>query len=259
MSEETTISFVLKGKVNGVSLTPETIGLSQFNEFNRQVEEFIAGSQHLKLEGARIDISEGSYKIGILLSSLLFSALEPDLELLHRQDSLGEIDPKRQEIITKWQSRSKQSDDWQYQIVPQKGNFSKITISNKSDFHVGKIVPWIAVEKQLLGQIVDMGGIQKANVHLRLIETGKTVILNSSQSYLQNQEENRLYHKVLVHVKAEQHHKTGELRNIKLIRFVDYSPNYDESALDEFSIKGSSAWAEVTDSAAWVRKLRGGT
>lgn len=36
MSEE--IEFVLRGKVDGVAITPRTIGLSQYNESNQQVE-----------------------------------------------------------------------------------------------------------------------------------------------------------------------------------------------------------------------------
>jgi hypothetical protein len=56
MSKNTTIEFVLRGKVDGLEITPRTIGLSQFKEFNRQVEEFIGGSQKLKLGEAHVEI-----------------------------------------------------------------------------------------------------------------------------------------------------------------------------------------------------------
>ena len=70
--------------------------------------------------------------------------------------------------------------------------------------------------------------------------------------------ENRLYHKALLQVRAEQHFRTGELRNVQLIAFVDYQPAYDEAALDRFAEKGEQAWADVPDAARWVRELRGG-
>ena len=40
------IDFVLRGRVDGVEITPATIGLSRFNEFNGQVEEFVGVTKH---------------------------------------------------------------------------------------------------------------------------------------------------------------------------------------------------------------------
>jgi hypothetical protein len=110
----------------------------------------------------------------------------------------------------------------------------------------------------LFGEIIDMGGTQKANIHLKLDRSGKTVLVGAAQGYLRDQEENRLYHKALLQVRAEQHYKTGDLRNIQLIAFVDYQPSYDEEALDRFAAKGAEAWADVPDAAQWVRETRGG-
>ena len=103
-----------------------------------------------------------------------------------------------------------------------------------------------------------MGGQQKANVHLRVERGGKTLLVGTSQGYLREQVENRLYHKALLHVRAEQHYRTGELRNVQLIAFVDYQPAYNEEALDRFAAQGATAWADVPDVAQWVREVRGG-
>jgi hypothetical protein len=84
------------------------------------------------------------------------------------------------------------------------------------------------------------------------------MLIGASQGYLREQVENRLYHKALLHVRAEQHFRTGDLRNINLIAFVDYQPAYNEAALDGFASKGAEAWADVPDAAKWVREVRGG-
>jgi hypothetical protein len=55
MSETPSIEFALHGKVEGVEITPRTIGLSQFNEFNQQVEMFVGGSQKLKLDQVHVE------------------------------------------------------------------------------------------------------------------------------------------------------------------------------------------------------------
>jgi hypothetical protein len=187
MSTVQTIEFFLRGKVGGVELTPRTIGLSQFNEFNQQVEAFVAGSQKGKQNETHVEVAEGS------------------------------------------------------------------------DYRIGAAIPWVTVEKYLFGVVEDMGGAQKANIHLRLRDTGQTVIVGASQDVLRDQPENRVYRQTLLRVIAEQHFKTGQLRNVRLLAFEDYAPSYDENALNAFADQGSQAWRDIPDAVAWVREQRGGT
>ena len=60
MAGPQTIDSVLRGRVDGVEITPATIGLSRFNEFNRQVEDFVGGSEKLPLDEVRVQIEPGS-------------------------------------------------------------------------------------------------------------------------------------------------------------------------------------------------------
>jgi hypothetical protein len=258
MEPQHQIEFVLKDRVNGAEITPTTIGLDRFNEFNQQVADFIAGSERLKLDEVHASVSAGSYKLTVVLPVLILTAVQPDLQRLVRQDSLGEIDPKRAEVITKWQARSKGNPDLHYSINPQGIDAKPIQLNTATDYRVGEIVPWVKVEKYLFGTVMDMGGAQKANVHVRLEDSGQVVRVGTNQDYLKNQKENRLYRKVLVRVEADQHYKTGELRNLRLLAFEDYESKYDEGALDRFAQAGKRAWADVPDAAAWVRQLRGG-
>jgi hypothetical protein len=257
MSETTSIEFVLHGKVEGLEITPRTIGLSQFNEFNQQVETFIGGSQKLKLDQVHVEIAESSYLLRAILPAVVLSSLEPDLKLMARQDVLGELDYKRAEIVQKWQARTKTNPDLDYIVRPRGDALPEVRISRETDYRVGAVIPWVAVEKYLFGEVMDMGGTQRANIHLKLDRGGKTVLVGASQGYLREQVENRLYHKALLHVRAEQHFRTGDLRNILMISFVDYQPTYNEAALDQFAAKGANAWADVPDAAMWVREVRG--
>ncbi len=256
MNNEYEIEFVLRDKVEGVEITPSTIGLSRFNEFNQQVEAFIAGSERLKPEEVQVVIAEGSYKLTALLSAGLLAGLEPDLRALQRQDSLGEIDEKRAEIVAKWQARSKGRPELSFAIRPLGAALRPVELSMATDYRVGEIVPWVKVEKYLFGTVMDMGGAKTANVHLRLADTGQIVRVGSNQGTLKGND--RLYHKALLRVEAEQHFRSGQLRSVRLIAFEDYEPTYDEAALDRFAEAGSVAWADVPDAAEWVRQLRGG-
>jgi hypothetical protein len=258
MSEVAQIEFALHGKVDGVEIAPRTIGLSQFNEYNQQVETFIAGSQKLKLDQVHVEVIEGSYVLRTLFPVVVMAALEPDLKLMAREDVLGELDVRRAEIVQKWQARSKNNPDLTYEVRSRIKGLPRIKVSHETDYRVGEIIPWVAVEKYLFGQVVDMGGMQKANVHLKLERSGKTLLVGASQGYLREQVENRLYHKALLHVRAEQHYRTGDLRNVQLISFMDYQPAYSEEALDRFAAMGTEAWADVPAAAQWVREVRGG-
>ena len=252
------IAFVMYESVNDKELTPDSIGLSAFNEFNQQVAEFISGSERLKLDEVRIHVSRGSYKLTVFLPMVLLAAIEPDLRSLQRHDALGEIDPRRADIVTKWQTRAKAKPGVRYGILPEGMAAKPIELNATSDYRVGAVVPWVKVEKYLFGTVMDMGGAQKANVHIRIEDSGELVRIGSNQEYLMDQEKNRLYRKVLVRVEAEQHYRTGELRNLRLLSFEDYEPQYDETALDRFAAAGRRAWADVPDAAKWLRNQRGG-
>ena len=258
MSGTISIEFVLHGRVEGVEITPRTISLSLFNEFNLQVEAFLSGQQRVKVDDVQLEILPGSYVLRTLVPVVLLASLESDLGRLTREDALGELDPRRAEVIQKWQARARGSPELRYEVRPQTETMPKVRITSETDFRIGEVVPWVAVEKYLFGQVMDMGGAQKANIHLKLDRGRKTVVVGATQDYLREQVENRLYHKVLLHVRAEQHIRTGELRNVRLLSFVDYQPGYNEEALDRFVAKGTAAWAEVPDAAGWVRELRGG-
>lgn len=152
-----------------------------------------------------MEIGQSSYVLRALLPAVVLVSLEPDLLLMGRQDVLGELDIRRADVVQKWQARAKSNPDLSYEVRPPGESLPRVRISRETDYRVGEVVPWVAVEKYLFGQVMDMGGIQKANIHLRLDRGGKTVLVGASQGYLREQEENRLYHKALLHVRAEQH------------------------------------------------------
>lgn len=242
--------------MDGVEISPATIGLSRFNEFNQQVQEFLSGSERVKVDDVHIAVDTGSYKLLTFPPSELQVAIATDLRRLHREDALGEIDSKRAEILQKWQTRAKSNPELQYAIRPTGMAASSVELSIKTDYRIGKIAPWVKVEKYLFGTILSIGGAQKANVHIRLQDSGQVVVVGSNQSYLKGN--NRLYHTALLRVEADQHYKTSELRNLRLLSFEEYEPGFNEAVLDSFVVDGSKAWADVPDAAAWVRELRGG-
>ena len=253
------ISFTLRAKVNQREVTPATIGLSLFNQFNSEVEGFLTGGQRrVPLDEVRLEIQEGSYKLFLILPALLAATLEPDLRKLHREDALGDIDPKRAEVVKQWQKRARINPDYWVAIDSSEKAFKPIKISKETDYRTPDEDDWVAVEKYVVGTVVDMGGTTAANVHLVNDDTGKRLVAVSSEDFLREQEENYLYRKVQVYVSAQENVKTGELRDIRLITFVGKGPSYDEAELEAVINKGTKAWANVPDSVAWLKNVREG-
>jgi hypothetical protein len=258
MSE--TLEFILHGTINGEKITPRTINLSQFNEFNQQVEQFIAGRFGTKLDTVHVLVQESSYGLSALMEAPLIVPVDDDLDrLLERQDSLGEIDPKRAEIVKKWQSRASSYDDMYIEVRSsrrQSRSLPALRISHETNYRVGESVPWVVVEKYLFGSVQEMGGSTISNVHLRMPGTEKLIKIDSDRDHLKGK--GVLYENVLVRVRAKENVRTGELKDFKLMEFVDYSPQFDEAALDRFAEAGRVAWSNVPDAEQWLRELRGG-
>ena len=52
---------------------------------------------------------------------------------------------------------------------------------------------------------------------------------------------------------------TRDLRNARLVEFVEYAPKVDEDDLARMTRRGAVAWKDVADATAWVDELRGGS
>jgi len=263
MSE--TIDFELHDKVDGVEITPTTINFTRFNEFNQQVEDFVAGSdgdsgRKLLLDTVYVEVHPGSYCLRVVLTLAMLAAVEPEVRLLTRQDALSNLDKKRAKIVERWQSRAKTNDDLYYEVRISRSDgrdAPSIRIGPETNFRYGAADPWVSVETYLLGEVFDMGG-EKPNVHIRLSESGEIHIVQTDKNTLRGLEKNPLYERALLHVTGEQNTETRQLRKLRLLEFVNYNPNYDEAALQRFIAAGREAWADVPNAAAWVRELRGG-
>jgi hypothetical protein len=116
---------------------------------------------------------------------------------------------------------------------------------------------WVAVDEYLSGTMAEVDRGLRANVRL-VLENGQTVTVSASAEALRKLPADFVNKRSLLHVVAEQHLNSGRLRNVRLVRVKEYSPSYDEAALDRFAAKGREAWRDVPDAAAWVRDLRGG-
>ncbi len=258
MSSYETISFKMENQIEGVEITPETIGFTQFNRFNKEVEEFVKGGvREVQLDDVHVAVEQGSYRLRLLIPLTLVQLVQPDVQRLETGNDLDGMNPTRQTIVKKWQRQARRHPNFKVSIESSENTFKPITISNMTDYHQKSENLWVETEKYLTGRVLDIGGKSAANVHLQVDGIRNPLVISSSEDYLRDQEENMLYHDVQVRILAEQNLQTRNLRKLRLIEFTGSAPSYNEDELSRVVETGTKAWADVENITQWVAEQRG--
>lgn len=248
------LRFAVSDRINDSEVSPSHVSLALLGEFQKDVSEFLKGSTNdVELSKVIVSIEQGS--LALRASELRSTnTLWSDLEHLNSTDSLSLIDLKRAKVIERWQSSARKNPHRRYSVVDESARIS-FSIDSTSEYHRMEDM-WVSVEKYLYGEVVDIGGTTKPNVHLKL-ENGATLTIPATRNLLEKGEQNRLYRAALLHVTAEENLITGELRNYQLLEFADYQPSYDETKFNLMVERGTKAWADVSDATEWLEALRG--
>lgn len=254
MQPANTLRFALNDRIQDAEVGPAHVPLALLGHFQNDVAEFLAGSgKDVNLNQVMVAIEEGSLAfvaVGLLAAANLWA----DVERLKNPGQLGLIDPKRSAVVERWQAAARKHPHRCYTLANQGGK-AIIRVDAQSDFRNQTTAMWVEVKKYLHGQITDLGGTGKANVHLKL-DSGKTQVIVTTQALLADEERNRLYKPAVLRISAEENLHTGELRNQTLLGFEDAQPTWDAAAFGEVVRKGTQAWADVPDD--WLENLRSG-
>lgn len=248
------LRFSLDDRIDDVEVNPAHVSLALLGEFQRDVVDFLRGSNK-EIDPADVPVSIESGSLVIAAGGLLAaSSLWVDVIQLQNPAALGLIDPKRAAVIERWQAAARKNPHRSYRLTDKDGQRG-VLVSAGSDFRNQVEAIWVAVEKYVEGTVVDWGGTNKPNVHIR-VHGGKVLIIAASQQLLADEEHNRLYRPALLRVSAEESLKTGELRNLNLLAFEADRPGWNEAAFNKLVEKGTQAWADVPDN--WLEELRSG-
>jgi len=253
------ISFTLHAKLGDDELSPESIPFARLNLFNQQVETFLAGhSRDYQSDELKVKIENGSYKLLVWLPATLLPNLQQDLTALQSGASLDAIDSKRATILNQWQETSITEPNTSFEITPAWSPAAEpIRIDHDSSFTLPEDKTlWFETEKYIKGEILEAGGSTRTNLHLKVEEQSRSITIGASKSSLKGQPLGRLYEEQVIRIKAEENYRTGELRNLEFIEFVDYQPAFDSDELDALIEQASPKWADVPDTNAWLDQIR---
>lgn len=249
------ITIALTDHSAGFEATPHRVLLGDLSSFSADVAVFLRG------EGKEVDTN--TLEVAVLQGSLAIEtapvAMAPklfrDLRTLMDGELLDSLDTKRREVMERWQKASRQSKHVTYSISAP---FLEKTIhvNAETDYHSDDADQWVQVERYVRGEIQDLGGMTKANAHIKLPD-GRTLKVTTERDVLRDDSVNRLYKLAMLRIKAEYNVLTRELRNAKLVAFVEHASTVDEESLSRLTRRGAEAWKDVPNATVWVDELRG--
>jgi hypothetical protein len=254
MEPTNALRFAVSDRINDAEVGPAHIPLALLGQFQSEVEEFLRGSnKDVDANQATVSIEEGSLAL-VVTGLLAASGLWTDIERLHDPLALGLVDPKRAAVVERWQAAARKHPHRRYRLADDDGKV-QLLVDATSDYRNQVEAVWVSVEKYLQGQVTDLGGTNKANVHLK-VAGGNVLTIAASQELLAAEEQNRLYRPAVLRVAAEENLATGALRNLSLLGFEPHAPGWNEDQFNQMVRKGTQAWADVP--ADWLDNLRGG-
>lgn len=250
------ITLALIDHSDGFEAHPERIRLGDLADFSTDVEAFLRGNgKEVDAKTLEVAIRKGS--LAIETTPLLAAPdLFRDLRTLLAGELLDTLDAKRREVMERWQKAARQTRQLAYRISAPFLD-RPILVNAESDYHADDADQWVQVERYIRGEIQDLGGSTKANAHVKLPD-GRTLKVTTERDVLRNDTVNRLYKQAMLRIKADYNVLTRDLRNARLVEFVEYAPKVDEDELARMTRRGAVAWKDVPDATAWVDELRGG-
>lgn len=253
--EPVSLRIALEDTSRGYEVSPERVPLSLLAEFAGDVEDFVRGAAK-EVDAPAIEVSVVKGSLAFVMTPLVAPVLLQDLRALLRSSDMTLIDPKRRAVVTKWQTlaRGRFSRSIKIDAGPTVGAFS---IDSTSDFKTLDADEWVAVERYIKGEIMDLGGVKSSNAHIKLPD-GSRLMVQTDKRLIKAEKTNLVYQEVHLRVRAELNIRTKQLREVSLIEFVKYEPRFDEVQFNKAVERGGKSWSDVEDPAQWVKDLRGG-
>lgn len=251
-----TITFALTDSSAGFDASPERVRLGDLAAFSAEVAAFLRGDGK-ELDPATLEVAVRKGSLVIETAPLPAAPrLFADLRALLGSELLDAVDARRREIMERWQKAARQVPGLAYRVAAP---FLErpVVVDADSDYRADDADQWVQVERYIRGEIQDLGGATKVNAHVRLPD-GRSLKVTAERDVLRDDTVNRLYKQAMLRIRAEYNVLTRELRNARLVEFVEYAPRVDEDDMAQLTRRGAQAWKDVPDATLWVDELRGG-
>ncbi len=142
-----------------------------------------------------------------------------------------------------------------FELKTSLGIDKELVISPKTNY-IRPESYWFDSEFYLYGELQNIGGKKKCNIHIGSDEYGD-LIVQTDKTTIEHLKENLLYKTIGIRASGKENIK-GEFKknSLKLIEFLDYNPTYDQNYINQWIAKAGKHWKGV-DPEKWLSELRG--
>lgn len=250
------IEIKVNGKKGNLDLTPDNYDIRDVIAVLEQAENLLFPNNKKERPTISYDIQEGSVKhiIKTSLQAIIgFNALL--FQIQANNNVIDFLEPQTAKAFEFFQETA-QKQGVSFEISTSVANSTKISVDKATEFTRSEEI-WVDAEFYFYGLVVDLGGKQKANIHLDTKDYG-VLKIDADKDLLADYESNPLYKKYGVRAKGKQNITTGDIdkSTLKLLEIIDYSPSYKEDYIKGLIDKARGSWEGVRDADEWLSQLR---
>jgi hypothetical protein len=251
------ISITITGKTADGNLNPKDIDIAETKDLLIDVETLLYPTKPEKDARPKVsyEVKEGSVKNNFYIPSakaIMFTAL---MTAVGTEGNIDLLDTKAAAVIDKWQ-RKAYTTGRQYAIGSSISPDTSLLTINKTSQFIAPQSNWVNTSLYLYGKIYEEGGLNKVNLHILTDRFGKLPVKATEDQLTSG--DNKLFKTYGLWVKGKQNIDSGELKDLELIDFLFYQPEYDDLALQKLIKKASVNWRDVKDKDIWLSDIRGG-
>jgi len=250
------IEINIEGSKGNIALSPETFDIKEIRVLLENVENLLFPGEKRDRPVISYQITQGSVKNIFTTSLQYIIGFNAILGQIRQMDNIDFLDYPTARVIELYQD-SAIKNDFVFSIRTSLENTNELSISKSTNYFRIESV-WIDAEFYFYGKITNMGGKDRANIHLVTDELG-TLIIQTPKEELEKIENNPLYKTFGIRVFGKQHSLTGEIdrSSLKFGEIVIYKPKYDKEYLESLRQKAMKNWIDMTDPDLWLREIRG--
>ena len=250
------IEIKIDGNKGNLKLTPDNYDIKEIISIMENAENLLFPNDKKDRPLISYKIEEGSVKNIFKTSIQFIIGFNAIIGQVNQNQNIDFLDLSTAKAFENIQNIAA-ARDVAFKISTSLDNSNEIKIDRSTKFLRTEVV-WAEAEFYFYGKIIDMGGKERANIHISTSDLG-TIRVETPIKVLEQFEENLLYRTFGIRAIGKQHSETGEIdkATLKFIELIDYSPKYDEKYLNTLRDKAKKSWLGSINSGDWLKGIRG--
>jgi len=250
------IEIKITGRKGTIELSPETFDIREIRSLLENVENLLFPGEKRDRPTISFQLSEGSVRNLFTTTLQYVIGFNAILGQIGQTGSIDFLDIPTAKVIEVFQDTAIKS-DYVFSISTSMVSTNELSLTKSTKFYRTESI-WVDAEFYFYGTITNMGGKDKANIHLLTDDLG-TLFIQTPKKDIERIENNPLYKTFGIRAFGKQHSATGEIdrSSLKFGEIVMYKPKFDKEYLKSLRHKASKNWIDVTDPDAWIREIRG--